>query len=138
MWVAERRSVRWRRIASLCSPSTPTPRDNISPSPSAWAETSTQTLRLKFSCALTFVQRFLLFPEALKKKHKRFPIFIPPYCLVLQTAAPFTESAARWSLLWQDLPNRLRLENTAEHLKALKVEKALSDICLPLIGLFDH
>lgn len=95
-------------------------------------------LPLKFSCALTFVQRLLLFPEALAENAARFPIFIPPRCLALQPAAQSAEPAARRSLQGQRPPNRLHFENTTEQVKAPKVEKALSDICFPLTGLFGY
>lgn len=95
-------------------------------------------LPLKFSCALTFVQRLLLFPEALAENAARFPIFTPPRCLALQPAAQSAEPAARRSLQGQRPPNRLHFENTTEQVKAPKVEKALSDICFPLTGLFGY
>lgn len=113
----QRQAVCWRHIGLLethCLPvftrNTNNPRCGLLLT-LLWAETSAQTRILQFSCALTFVQWLLLFPEAQKKNTAKFPIFIPAHCLVLETAAQSTESAVRWSLQWQYLLNRPRLEN---------------------------
>lgn len=63
-----------------------------------WAEISTHGTRTAIQPRSDICVAITSFSLRLRRKTERFPIFIPPRCLVSQTAARPAGPAARWSL----------------------------------------